>query len=223
MPVIWDRILQIGAAPGTGNFTPASTPTQYKPLSTIPSSTDFDYVIEGIDSSGQRTAFWEQGVGQLVGGDLVRTDLGVTDGSSGPGVRVNFPSTGGAQVRVMNAATAEALRKAALDALRATGVDTLTASAGTLTVPMSTGNFRKKADLSSNTTVQLSALADGGRVSLTLKNVSAGVITLTWDTGMVVVGAALPLTLAAGKTVRFVADMTGTALTGVVCGASVQS
>ena len=87
MPYFRDRVKDTSTSTGTGNFTLSGTaPISYQSFNTaFGLDTAFTYCI--VDST---SGLWETGTGYLSSSTTLVRDDNVFDGSSGPGVLVNF-------------------------------------------------------------------------------------------------------------------------------------
>jgi hypothetical protein len=87
MPVFRDRVKDTSTSIGTSNFTLSGTaPTGYQTfLTAFGLGTKFLYCI--VDNT---SGLWETGTGYLSAATTFVRDTAVMDGSSGPGVLVNF-------------------------------------------------------------------------------------------------------------------------------------
>lgn len=87
MPVFKDRVKDTTTTTGTGDITLSGTaPTGYQSFNTaFGVGTTFLYCI--VDNT---SGLWETGTGYLSNSTTLVRDVNVMDGSSGPGVLVNF-------------------------------------------------------------------------------------------------------------------------------------
>lgn len=87
MPVFRDRVKDTSTTTGTGDFTLSGTaPTGYQSFNTaFGVGPVFLYCI--VDNT---SGLWETGTGYLSAATTLVRDANVMDGSSGPGVLVNF-------------------------------------------------------------------------------------------------------------------------------------
>jgi hypothetical protein len=103
--IVDDCIVETSTTTGTGDFTLTGAVLGFRQFSSVCAVSDtFNYLIEAIDGSGNRTGEWETGFGTYSGANtLARTTV---HKSSNANVAVNF---GAGTKRVMIAQTADAV------------------------------------------------------------------------------------------------------------------
>ncbi len=95
-PLLFDRVYaSVTGNPGTSTVTCGSAVAGYQAMSVVGDGNTADVLIQSVDANGVPTGLWEHQLNSTYtasGTTLSRSAANVFDGSSGPGVLVNFSS-----------------------------------------------------------------------------------------------------------------------------------
>lgn len=190
--IVKPRVAETSTSTGTGAVTLAGAITGHRAFSAVCSIGDtVQYEIVAVDTSGNPTGDWEEGLGTYSGAStLTRTTV---TNSSNAGAAVDFAA--GAKVVLLTPIA----RRLGLSLSDSTVQDKGSVS-GAVTVDLSMGRV-VTATIAGATTFAFTGLVAGEANSVALVLTNPGVGALTFPTGTVFDRNAAPTLPASGKTV----------------------